>query len=272
MTTHPGFSDAGFSDERLARVQHFLQGAVEAGQLPGALTLIWRGERIVHRSQVGMMDVARAVAMREDAIFRLYSMTKPVTAVALLMLMEEGRIALEDPVARFIPEFANLKVRDGHALTRAMTVLDLMRHTAGFTYGFHNRTPVDAAYRAQRIAEMDTEGGLTAMIAQLAALPLEYSPGDAWIYSVATDVVGYLIQLVSGLRYADFVRENILAPLKMTDTGYLPPKSKLGRIAPTEVVDGTPASLRMRRQIPHQDHTEPVADCTSALRKIAVDW
>jgi CubicO group peptidase (beta-lactamase class C family) len=101
-----------------------------------------------------------------------------------------------------------------------MTVLDLARHTAGFTYGFHHRTPIDAAYRAQRIAEMDTEGGLPAMIAQLEKLPLEYSPGDAWIYSVATDVLGYLIQIVSGQSYADFVRQRILAPLKMADTDF----------------------------------------------------
>ena len=106
------------------------------------------------------MDLARDAAMREDAIFRIYSMTKPITATALLMLVEEGRIALDDPVARFIPEFADLNIQGGATPTRAMTVLDLLRHTAGFTYGFHHRTPIDAAYRAQRIAEMDTEGGL----------------------------------------------------------------------------------------------------------------
>ena len=216
MTAH-----AGFSESRLARIPRFLEGQVEAGLLPGAQTLIWRQDRLVHRSLVGMMDRERATMMREDAIFRLYSMTKPVTAVALLMLMEEGRIALADPVTRFIPRFADLKVRDGHALGRAMTVLDLLRHTAGFTYGFHNRTSIDAAYRAQRIAEMDTPGGLPAMIAQLAELPLEYSPGEAWIYSVATDVLGYLVQLVGGRSYADYVRENILAPLEMGDTDFV---------------------------------------------------
>jgi CubicO group peptidase (beta-lactamase class C family) len=226
MATH-----SGFSDERLARIPRFLKDQVATGLLPGVATLIWRGDRLVHRNMGGMMDLGRATPMREDAIFRLYSMTKPVTAVALLMLMEEGRIALDDPVARFIPQFADLTVRDGHAPTRAMTVLDLMRHTAGFTYGFHNRTPVDAAYRAQRIAERDTEGGLTAMIAQLKELPLEYSPGDAWIYSVASDVVGYLIQLVSGQNYADFVRENILSPLGMRDTDFQVPEEKRDRFA-----------------------------------------
>lgn len=229
MSTPSGFSDAGFSDERLARVPRFLEAQVAAGALPGAVTLIWRHGRVAHHSLAGVMDMGRAIPMRQDAIFRLYSMTKPVTAVALLMLVEEARIALDDPVAHFIPGFAHLTLPGGGAPSRAMTVLDLARHTAGFTYGFHNRTPVDAAYRAQRIAEMDTEGGLPAMIAQLEKLPLEYSPGDAWIYSVATDVLGYLIQIVSGQSYADFVRQRILAPLKMADTDFQVAVSKRDR-------------------------------------------
>src|ERR1700691_4044288 len=168
---------SGFSEARLARISRFLQAQVAAHALPGALTLIWRRGEIAHRSLVGSMDLARAKAMREDAIVRLYSMTKPITAVALLMLMEEGRIALDDPVAKFIPSFAQLKLADATMPGRTMTVLDLLRHTAGLTYGFHNRTPIDAAYRAQKIAEMDTPGGLAAMIGQLQRLPLEYSPG-----------------------------------------------------------------------------------------------
>ena len=222
---------AGFSEERLARIPRLLEAHVSEGALPGALALIWRRGELAHKSLVGAMDLARGTPMREDAIFRLYSMTKPVTVVALLMLVEEGRVALDDQVARYIPGFANLRLADGQAPMRAMTVLDLLRHTAGFTYGFHNHTAIDAAYRAQRIAEMDTEGGLPAMISQLEKLPLEYSPGDAWIYSVATDVVGYLVELVSGRAYADFVRENILAPLGMRDTDFLVPENKRDRFA-----------------------------------------
>ena len=224
MSTH-----AGFSKERLGRIPRFLEAQVAAGALPGAITRIWRRGRVAHHSLVGVMDMKRATPMRPDAIFRLYSMTKPVTITALLMLMEQAGIALDDPVARFIPAFANLKLPDGTAPHRAMTVLDLARHTAGFTYGFHNRTPIDAAYRAQKISEMDTEGGLPAMIAQLEKLPLEYSPGDAWIYSVATDVLGYVIQIVSGQSYADFVRQRILAPLKMADTDFQVGLSKRDR-------------------------------------------
>ena len=169
--------------------------------------------------------------MREDAIFRLYSMTKPITAVALLMLMEEGRISLDD---RWRGSFRALPISNwpmAVAPARAMTVLDLLRHTAGFTYGFHNRTPIDAAYRAQKIAEMDTEGGLPAMIAQLEKLPLEYSPGDYWIYSVATDIVGYLVELVSGRGYAEFLRHRILRPLGMADTDFLVPEERRDRFA-----------------------------------------
>ena len=203
---------AGFSHDRLARIPRLLESHIDSGALPGALTLIWRRGQLVHKSLLGAIDVGRGLAMREDAIFRLYSMTKPVTAVALLILMEEGRISLDDKVERFIPGFAHLKLADGGWPARAMTVLDLLRHTAGFTYGFHDRTPIDAAYRAQKIAEMNTEGGLPAMIAQLEKLPLEYSPGDYWIYSVATDIVGYLVELVSGRGYAEFLRHRISAP------------------------------------------------------------
>jgi CubicO group peptidase (beta-lactamase class C family) len=213
-------SKAGFSEERLARIPRLMQQHIAEGALPGALTLVWRRGEVAHKSLLGSMDLGTGTAMREDAIFRLYSMTKPVTAVALLMLMEEGRIGLYDKVAQFIPGFAGLKLADGSAPAHAMTVLDLLRHTAGLTYGFHHRTPIDAAYRAQNIAEMDTAGGLPAMIAQLEKLPLEYSPGDQWIYSVATDVLGYLVELVSGQAYADFVRQRILKPLGMTDTDF----------------------------------------------------
>ena len=222
-------AQSGFSSERLARIPRFLEGKVADGELPGALTLIWRRGAIALHSLVGLADIARGAPMRSDAIFRIYSMTKPVTLVALLMLLEQGRIALDDAVDKYIPGFAKLRLADGSAPARAMTVLDLARHTAGFTYGFHNRTPIDALYRQQKIGEFDTEGGIAAMIGQLEKLPLEYSPGEAWIYSVATDVLGYLVEIVSGQSYADFVREKILTPLKMADTDFWVPSAKRER-------------------------------------------
>ena len=243
-----GMDKSGFSDDRLARIPQFLEAQVAAGALPGAQTLIWRQGRLAHRSLVGAMDMARDKPMRVDAIFRLYSMTKAVTVVALLMLLERGKVALHDPVAKFIPGFAKLA---------PMTVLDLLRHTAGLTYGFHNRTPVDAAYRAQKIAEMDTEGGLEAMIAQLEALPLEYAPGTAWIYSVSIDVVGYLIQVISGMPLADFIRREILAPLQMVDTDFVVPRKKADRFAACYALqDG---SLKLFDAYPNEKYFDPPA-------------
>ena len=232
-----------------------LEGQIAASALPGALTLIWRRGAIAHLSLLGEIDRENHVPMREDAIFRLHSMTKPVTSVTLLMLVEQGRIGLDDPVARFIPQFVTLKLADGSTPSRAMTVRDLMRHTAGFTYGFHNRTPVDAAYRALRISEMDTQGGLPAMIEQLASQPLEYSPGDYWIYSVATDVLGHLVQIVSGQDYADFVRQNTLTQLKMPDTDFALPQSKQGRFATCYMQKG--AKLELFDSYPNANYFAP---------------
>jgi CubicO group peptidase (beta-lactamase class C family) len=231
---------AGFSKDRLERIAPFLSAKyIEPGLIPGALTLIWRRGEVAHLSMAGSIDLARGTPMREDAIFRIYSMTKPLTSVALLMLLEEGKVALDDPVARFIPGFARLGVfaggSDGAFLTtpsaRPMLVLDLLRHTSGLTYGFMNRTNIDAVYRKLGIGEPNTKGGLEAMIAALEKLPLEFSPGEAWNYSVSTDVAGYLVQLISGRRFGDFLRERILTPLGMTDTDFFVPQEKRGRFA-----------------------------------------
>ena len=188
--------------------------------------------------------------MREDAIFRLYSMTKPVTAVALLMLLEEGRIALDDPVAKFIPGFADLKLADGSGARRAMTVLDLLRHTAGLTYGFHNRTPIDAAYRALRIAEMDTEGGLAGD---------DRATGEACRWNIRRARPGSIrwrpmcwaiwCRSYRGQSYADFVREHILTPLKMTDTDFVVPRRKRDRFAACYALkDGRAGTVRRLSQ------------------------
>ena len=246
---------SGFSEQKLARIPQMLEGQIAAGALPGALTLIWRHGAIAHLSLVGEIDRERHTPAREDAIFRLYSMTKPVTSVALLMLVEQGRIGLDDKVAQYIPQFADLKLADGSAPSRAMTVLDLMRHTSGLTYGFHNRTLIDAAYRAARITEMDTEGGLPAMIAQLASLPLEYSPGEHWIYSAATDVVGYLVEIVSGQGYADFVRQHILGPLQMRDTDFVVAREKQDRFAACYVQGKT--GLELFTAYPNENYFLP---------------
>lgn len=233
-------SNHGFDPARLQRINDVIaRNYVESGAIPGALTLVWRRGEVIWSGMSGLMDIGKRLAMREDAIFRLYSMTKPVTAVALLMLMEEGKIALDDPVSRFIPGFASLGIFAGGNLgaflaspnTRPMKVVDLLRHTSGLTYGFLNRTNLDAAYRKLHIAEANSEGGLKSMIADLEKLPLEFTPGEMWNYSVGLDVAGYLVELISGQRFSDFLRARILAPLRMHDTDFVVPASKRDRLS-----------------------------------------
>lgn len=236
----------GFSAARLARIVPSLaENYVATGAIPGALLMIWRRGALVHLDMAGHSDLARGQPVREDAIYRIYSMTKPVTSVALLMLLEDGKIALDDPVSRFIPGFAGLGVHAGGgepfsttAPSRPMLVIDLLRHTSGLTYGFHNRTPVDAAYRRLNIGAADTQGRLAAMIAQLETLPLEFSPGEQWNYSVATDVAGYLVEKLSGMTLGDFFRNRIFLPLNMHDTGFFVPAEKLDRFTTCYQVEG----------------------------------
>jgi len=222
--------DLGFAPERLARLDTLLRDKyIAPGKLPGTLTLIARHGEIAHLGIQGHADVERGTALAEDTIFRIYSMTKPITSVALMMLVEEGRIALDEPVHRYIPEWRNLAVyvagthRTGfqtRPVTRPMLVVDLLRHTAGLTYGFQLRSNVDAAYRAHKIGEIEKHGTLSEMIATLGKLPLEFSPGEAWNYSVATDVCGWLVEVVSGQKFEDFLAERLFQPLGMVDTGF----------------------------------------------------
>ena len=231
----------GFAPDRLERVARAIKSHyVDSGLIPGALTLIWRRGAVAHLGLCGVSDLERGTAMAEDTIFRLYSMTKPITSVALLMLLEEGKVALDDFVHRYIPGFQHLGVFAGGTLdsgflsvpaARPMKVIDLLRHTSGLTYGILARTNLDAAYAKLKIAEADMPGGPPAMIAQLERLPLEFSPGTAWNYSVATDVVGYLVEKISGETLGDFLRRRILTPLGMNDTGFHVPAEKQARLA-----------------------------------------
>jgi CubicO group peptidase (beta-lactamase class C family) len=230
----------GFSQERLDRIAPFLQRAwIAPGLLPGAQLLLWRRGQVVLDVCTGISDRVRGTAMTGDTIHRIYSMTKPMTSVAALMLLEEGALALDDTVARFIPAFAGLAVCAGGAPgsfstqppARAMTVLDLMRHTSGLTYGFLQRTAIDAEYRRLRIGEPDLEGGLPEMMRLLAGLPLEFSPGGGFNYSVATDVLGHVIEIVSGQSLRDFLKARLLQPLGMADTDFFVPEDKRSRFA-----------------------------------------
>jgi CubicO group peptidase (beta-lactamase class C family) len=229
----------GFDGERLARIDRFLaERYVEPGLLPCALLLVARRGELVHKSVLGHASLARNQRLEEDTIFRIYSMTKPVTSIALMMLAEEGRISLDDPVARWIPSWRDMTVfRAGQPgafnaqpVDAPMRVIDLMRHTSGLTYGFQNRTNVDAAYRSLRLDTFEAES-LEAFVEGLARVPLEFSPGSAWNYGVSTDVIGHLVALASAMPFDEFVRRRILVPLGMHDTDFHVPESKVARFA-----------------------------------------
>jgi CubicO group peptidase (beta-lactamase class C family) len=221
----------GMNVARLQSVDAFLAAKyVEPGLLPGALVLVQRRGEIAHLGITGLADKERGKPLVRDTIFRIYSMTKPLTSVAFMMLVEEGRVALDEPVHKYIPEWRNLRVYKAgiestgfvtEACARPMLIIDLLRHTSGLTYGFQNRTNIDAAYRARGVGEIEkAEITLRQMIEQLADLPLEFSPGAKWNYSVATDVLGYLVEVISGQPFEAFLHQRLLDPLGMTDTGF----------------------------------------------------
>ena len=227
----------GMSKAALDRLEaHLKSRYIDAGRFPGTQLLVYRRGKVVHSAVQGFADLERRVPVRDDTIFRIYSMTKPITSVAFMMLFEEGRVALDEPVHKYIPEWKNLGVFvAGNApsfLTRPpsrpMQIVDLLRHTSGLTYGIQQRSNVDAAYREKKIAEAGT---LQGMIEELAQIPLEFSPGDAWNYSVSADVLGYLIGKISGRPFEQFLKERIFDPLGMADTGFYVPSEKAARFA-----------------------------------------
>ena len=231
---------AGMSKAALDRLEaHLKQRYIDAGRFPGTQLLVYRRGKIVHSTVQGFADVERRAPVKDDTIFRIYSMTKPITSVAFMMLVEEGRVALDEPVHKYIPEWKNLGVfQAGMApafLTRPparpMLIVDLLRHTSGLTYGFQQRSNVDAAYRENKIGEVVKAGTLQSMIEDLGKIPLEFSPGEAWNYSVATDVIGYLVGLISGKPFEQFLKERIFDPLGMNDTDFFVPADKAHRFA-----------------------------------------
>lgn len=222
----------GISSDQLQKINPHMQRYVDEKKLPGLITLVARHEKIVSAEKFGVMDVDKP--MQFNAIFRLASMTKPITSLAVMMLYEEGYFKLEDPVAKYIPEFSNLKVLssiDKNGLhvedpVRPMTIADLLTHTSGLGNGWED-DPVDSMYR---VADLSA-GTLHEMIQKLAAIPLIYQPGTHWNYGRSTDVLGYLIEVVSGKPFDVFLRERIFIPLKMKDTDFFVSKEKLKRVA-----------------------------------------
>ena len=232
--------EAGFDAGRLARIDRHFARYVEDGRLPGWLVLVSRHGKVVHLATCGRRDLEAGLPVEAGTRFRIYSMTKPVTAVAAMQLYEEGAFALKDPVHRFIPSFADLRVyRDGPAsgprtepATQPVRLWHLLTHTAGLTYGFHHAHPVDAMYRAAGFEWVAPEGRDLAECCDLwAGLPLLFEPGSEWNYSVASDVLGRVVEVVSGQPLDRFFQERIFGPLGMTDTGFWVTEADAGELA-----------------------------------------
>jgi len=225
----------GFSSERLERLHALMQKAVDQKEIAGIVTILARHGKVIDYRTYGQSDIASGKPIGKDAIFRDFSMTKPVTGVAMMILYEEGKWQPSDPIAKFIPQFANLKVFKGTdangrvILTdpdHAPTMRELMSHTAGFSYGFFGDTPVDKMYRDAKLFDSKD---LHEFIEKLAKIPLLYQPGKGWTYSVSMDVEGYIVEKLSGQSLPDFMRDHIYAPLGMRDAGFFVPAEKRNR-------------------------------------------
>jgi len=230
----------GLSAARLDRVRTWMHQWVDSGKLAGMVTCVMRKGQLAFAEVYGKADVARDKPMRPDTIFRIYSMTKPLTSTAIMMLYEEGRFQLDDPISKFIPAFANPRVYVGGSRGKMETVpaereinfRDLLTHTSGLTYGFMESTPVDAAYRAKDGVDFQTaDTSLKQVVERLATIPLIAQPGKAWNYSVATDVLGYLVEVISGQPFEKYLKEKVIDPLRMIDTDFHVPKEKHDRFA-----------------------------------------
>ncbi|WP_419895818.1 serine hydrolase domain-containing protein [Roseomonas sp. USHLN139] len=218
----------GLCPQRLARIADWADGWVASGRLPGITTLVARRGQVAHLHSTGLADVARGTAMTPETVLRIYSMTKPLTSLALLMLYEEGRFQLDDAITRFLPEFRDMRVAVGGArgkvetvpAIRDITFRDLLTHTSGLTYGFMQSTLVDGLYRDHGVDFQTAEASLAEVVGRLAGLPLIAQPGTAWNYSVSTDVIGHLVAVISGQPFDAFLRERVLRPLGMMETDF----------------------------------------------------
>jgi CubicO group peptidase (beta-lactamase class C family) len=221
--------DVGISSQRLERVRRQMKADVEAGRIPGAVLLIARNGKIATLDAAGFQDRHSQQPMKTGAIFRIASMSKPITSVAAMILAEEGKLDIGATVAQYLPEFKDVKVGVEKARPkRPMTVQDLLRHTSGLTYGIFGSSPVDELYRKSNLFESKS---LAEMVKTIASLPLAHQPGEVWEYSVSADVLGRIVEVVSGMELDRFVAEHITVPLKMADTGFYINASQATRLA-----------------------------------------
>lgn len=228
---------AGFSPSRLERVNALMRRYVEGGKLAGTISLIYRQGQVVHFECHGHRDREAGLPMQADTLLRIYSMTKPIVSVAALMLVEAGNLLLDDPIAKYIPAFADVQVYQGSrfnglhlsAPDRAPTIQDLLRHTAGLSYGWYFDSPVEDVYRQR--ARQTPPSSLAEFAERVAELPLLYQPGTAWRYSFATDILGRVVEVASGQSLDQFLQEQIFTPLGMQDTGFQVPEDQADRFA-----------------------------------------
>jgi CubicO group peptidase (beta-lactamase class C family) len=271
----------GMSSERLARLKGGMQGLIDQGRLAGVVTMVARHGKVVEFEALGKRDLAANAPMQKDSIFRIYSMSKPITGVAMMMLFEEGKWQLNDPVSKYIPEFANLKVyatdeRNNMTLkdpVHPVTMRELMSHSGGFTYGYFSNTPVD---KLQREADLfNTDITLDEFIKRVAKLPLNAQPGSEWHYSISVDIQGYIVQKLSGMPFEEFLAQRIFKPLGMSDTGFYVPKEKLNRFAEFYTYDagGKLLAVKTHEGLNHDFAAKPVlASGGGGLVSTATDY
>jgi CubicO group peptidase (beta-lactamase class C family) len=255
---------AGFSPGRLKRLDAYMQGLVDQGHLPGAITLVARHGKIVSYETFGKKAIG-GVPMTKDTIFRIYSQSKPVTGVAMMILFEEGKWRLDDPVTKFVPEFAHLQVYKGQnpdgtfitePATRPPTMREIMSHTGGFAYGLRTDQPVEKAYRDSGLLGSKTQAEF---LSTLVKLPLASQPGTEWRYSVSVDIQGLIVERLSGMSLADFMKTRIFDPLKMTDTAFWVPPAKSDRLAALYIPDPKTRALKPADNFMVLDVTKPPA-------------
>lgn len=263
---------AGFSSERLTRISHYMEKSLASGEMIGGLGLIARDGKVIYLESYGDADKQPLRKISPDTLFRIYSMTKPITSVAVLMLYEEGYFALNDPIARYLPELANLQLAlstadskdqlmlsDGtsskhlgngdqaklgqtRAPLRQPTIRDLLTHTAGFTYGLFGNTEVDKRYRDAGLSMGNLN--VKEFVQRLGSMPLQYEPGTRWHYSVASDVLGRLVEVVSGMPFDEFLNQRIFIPLEMNDIGFTVSDNDWSRLAQLYAPEGTESDIR----------------------------
>jgi CubicO group peptidase (beta-lactamase class C family) len=256
----------GVDQAALAGIAPALQGVVDAGDLSGAVTLIWRGGEEIQFNAIGKQNLATGAPMQRDTLFRIASMTKPITSVAALMLMEEGKLALQDPITKWLPEFADMQVlkdangpvEDTYPSPRDITVEDLMTHRAGLAYNFTSVGPIAYAYQKALGDVLASDMPSDAWLKALGGLPLSYPPGERFHYSHATDVLGFLVGRVAGTTIRDFLMERILGPLGMVDTDSFVPTAKRARAAKVYRMKQDQSGLE---EVPFPDRDTPPNFC-----------